>query len=75
VVLHCTVTQAFGVKDCAVTSETPPGMGFGASALQISALYVVPQKDRALAHPGDALNLPIRFKMPTPPTPTRFPPH
>jgi hypothetical protein len=63
-ILHCTVTEAFGVKDCSVTSETPPGLGFGASALQVSALYVLPQKDRAQARPGQPINLPIRFKMP-----------
>ena len=67
VTLHCTVTEAFGVKDCSVTSETPSGMGFGASALQVSALYVVPEKDRVLARPGGALNLPIRFKVPSKP--------
>jgi hypothetical protein len=70
-ILRCTVTEAFGVKDCSVTSETPPGLGFGASALQVSALYVLPQKDRARARPGQPINLPIRFKMPTPPTPPR----
>jgi hypothetical protein len=70
VLLHCTVTEAYGVKDCGVTSETPPGMGFAASALQVSALFVLPQKDRASARPGQPINLPIRFKMPDPPTPT-----
>lgn len=71
VILHCTVTEAFGVKDCAVTSETPPGLGFGPSALQVSALFVLPQKDRARARPGQPINLPIRFKMPTPTPPPR----
>jgi hypothetical protein len=71
VTLHCTVTEAFGVKDCAVTSETPPGLGFGASALQVSALFVLPQKDRARARPGQPINLPIRFKMPAPTPPPR----
>jgi hypothetical protein len=64
VVLRCTVTPAFGVKDCAVAAETPPGLGFAASALQISALEVLPAKDRARAQPGQRINLPIRFKMP-----------
>jgi hypothetical protein len=64
VILHCTVTPAFGVKDCTVASETPTGMGFAASALQISALEILPQKDRARAAPGQVINLPIRFKMP-----------
>jgi TonB family protein len=64
VVLRCTVTPAFGVKDCAVASETPPGLGFGAAALQISALQVLPAKDRPRAQPGQRINLPIRFKMP-----------
>lgn len=64
VILHCTVTPDYGVKDCRVASETPAGMGFGASALQISALEVIPAKDRPRAKPGEPINLPIRFKMP-----------
>jgi hypothetical protein len=68
VVLNCTVTPAYGLKDCSVGSETPPGLGFGASALQVSALQILPQKDRAHATPGSRINLPIRFKMPTPPS-------
>jgi TonB family protein len=66
VVLRCTVTETYGVKDCSVVSESPPGQGFAASALQISALQVLPEKDRARAVPGSEINLPIRFKIPTP---------
>jgi hypothetical protein len=69
VILRCTVTETFGVKDCSVASETPPGMGFAASALQVSALFALPQKDRARAAPGQSINLPIRFKIPAPPPP------
>jgi len=64
VVLHCTVTPSWGVNDCAVKSETPPGRGFGASALQISGFTVLKEKDRAHLRPGAEINLPIRFKMP-----------
>ncbi|WP_293366932.1 hypothetical protein [Phenylobacterium sp.] len=63
-VLNCAVTSGYGVKDCHVVSESPPAMGFGPAALQISKLVTLPDRDRVGVHPGQVINLPIRFKLP-----------
>jgi TonB family protein len=64
--LRCRVTTAYGVKDCQVTSETPPSYGFGSAAIQIAALTTLPPAERGRIQPGQFINLPIRFKLPTP---------
>lgn len=69
--IRCRVTATYGVSDCHTVSESPPGYGFGASALKVAALMTLPQKDRAQAHPGQWINIPIRFKLPdSSPAPT-----
>lgn len=65
VILTCRVTPEYGVKDCRVASETPPAYGFGAAAIQAATLTTLSQADRARAIPGQFINLPIRFKLPT----------
>ncbi len=62
--LRCEVTPTYGVRGCRVTTETPPGYGFGESALKVAALMTLPEKDRPIARPGQQINLPIRFKLP-----------
>ncbi|HEX3364428.1 TonB family protein [Phenylobacterium sp.] len=62
--LRCRVTPAYGVKDCQVTSETPPSYGFGAAAIQVATLMTLPPADRGTIRPGQFINLPIRFKLP-----------
>lgn len=64
VMLRCTVTPKYRVSDCRVMSETPAGVGFGASALKVAALLTLPEKDRATSPPGKVINLPIRYQLP-----------
>jgi TonB family protein len=63
--LRCRVTPAYGVKDCQVTSETPPSYGFGPAAIQVATLMTLPPADRGKIQPGQFINLPIRFKLPS----------
>ncbi|WP_414695261.1 TonB family protein [Phenylobacterium sp.] len=40
----CTVTSSGELQGCAVTSETPPGLGFGAAVLRMTAAYRIESK-------------------------------
>lgn len=42
----CTMTAAGSLTDCAASSETPPGEGFGAAALRLGPLFRFDAADR-----------------------------
>lgn len=64
VVLDCTVTAAGKLTDCAVSSETPQGYGFGAAALQLAPKFRMPRFKDGQSVAGGAMRLPIVFKPP-----------
>jgi protein TonB len=64
VVLRCRVTDAFGMADCVVESEQPPGYGFGQAALKIATTAILPTKDKESVSPGQVVHFPVRFKLP-----------
>ncbi|THD81127.1 MAG: TonB family protein [Phenylobacterium sp.] len=64
VVVRCRVTDTFGLADCAVESEQPPGYGFGQAALKIAATTILPTKDKENVSPGQVVRFPVRFKLP-----------
>jgi TonB family protein len=64
VVVACTVTSTYGLRDCEVVETSPPGYHFGEAALKIASTMTLPEKDRALVRPGGIARVPIRFKMP-----------
>ena len=67
-VLVCKVATTGRVEDCQVTSETPPGWGFGAAALKIAPLFqMAPSTVGGSATVSD-VRIPIRFALPKPPT-------
>lgn len=58
VVLRCRLTAIGGLSACTVESETPPGVGFGAAALALTAQFQVrPGQARA----GEWIRAPINF--------------
>ena len=64
VVVACTVTPTYGLRDCEVIESSPPGYHFGEAALKIARAMTLPEKDRAKGRPGEVVRVPIRFKMP-----------
>ena len=64
VVVSCTVTRKYGLRDCEVAEVSPPGYHFGEAALKIASTMTLPEKDRAKGRPGEVVRVPIRFKMP-----------
>lgn len=59
--LGCTVTAQGALRDCRVLTETPPGAGFGAAALTLSAQFVMKPATRG-GKPVDAqVKVPIVF--------------
>jgi protein TonB len=60
--LDCAVTQEGALK-CAVLTESPPGWGFGPTALRLATLFhMKPTADGSSA--GRRIQVPIRFKLP-----------
>ena len=65
-VISCKVATTGRVENCKVTSETPPGFGFGAAALKIApAFQMAPSTVGGSATVSD-VNIPIRFVLPKP---------
>jgi len=64
VVVSCTVTPKYRLRDCEVVESSPPGYNFGEAALKIARAMTLPEKDRAKGQPGEVVRVPIRFKMP-----------
>jgi len=63
VTLHCMVDVDGYLADCAVTSETPPGQGFGNAALEITAyMRMQPARDYGVAVRGEVY-VPIAFNL------------
>jgi TonB family protein len=65
VTIHCSITTEGRLADCAVTEESPAGVGFGEAALKLSRLFTM----RPMTRDGrptsvGTINLPIRFGLP-----------
>jgi TonB family protein len=59
------VVEIDGTADCQVTSEDPPGLGFGDAALKISRLFrFVPMQRDGVPVAGGKVNIPIGFTPP-----------
>jgi TonB family protein len=59
------VVQLDGAADCLVTSEDPPGLGFGDAALKISRLFrFIPMQRDGVPVAGGRINIPINFAPP-----------
>jgi TonB family protein len=72
--ISCTVTSRGALDDCKLTSEEPPGHGFGAAALLMAPMFMMrPMTRDGVATSGAGVNIPIRFEtggfaVPTGPT-------
>jgi TonB family protein len=63
-VITCTVKPDGYLQDCAVTSETPPGEGFGQASLALAAKFrVKPGSVKADASGATRISIPIRWAM------------
>jgi protein TonB len=63
-VLGCTVLKG-GHLECAVNSEKPAGLGFGAAAMKLSSLFQMAAKTGdGMATEGVRLSLPMNFRVP-----------
>jgi hypothetical protein len=71
VMLDCVADPDFRPRNCQITSEIPLGYGFGAAALKIAANSTLSEKDRARVEPGTRFSLPIGFRLPQQPHPTK----
>lgn len=60
--LRCRINLRGSLEDCAILDESPPGMGFGEAALQLSRHFAVAPRRRD-GHPVDDewVNLPINL--------------
>lgn len=62
-VLACQLTVEGFLQGCKVESEDPPGLGFGAAALQLAAQFRMTPKIRGgKAQPGGAITIPINWR-------------
>ena len=59
-VLRCSVRKDRSLTNCALSSETPEGFGFGEAALQLSKLF----RMKTGAKPGSHVTIPIQFQTP-----------
>lgn len=58
----CTVTLSGTLSACSVTSETPPGRGFGGAALRVSRYFrMSPRTVDGQAVEGSKIAIPLRF--------------
>lgn len=66
--IRCVVTAAGTLENCAVVSETPEGLGFGAAAVAMSASFQMqPRTVDGVPVGGTVINIPIRFAFPVDP--------
>lgn len=64
-VISCTVTAEGLVENCEVISEDPPGFGFGAAALRLSASFRMrPQTIDGVPVGGAKVTVPLAFRLP-----------
>ncbi len=61
--IQCKTTAEGGLTDCAVLSEEPAGLGFGAAALRTAALIHLKPTAEGGALPGTLFKRRIRFKI------------
>ena len=67
-VVDCTVSPSGALTDCTVSSEDPPGKGFGPAALAaITSFAVNPWSEHGRPLDGDKIQVPIRFVEAEPP--------
>ena len=68
--VECTVQHDGSLKSCAVTSETPAGMGFGDAALQVASVMAMnPWTAQGDPVDGARIRLPVRLELPEEATP------
>lgn len=61
--LNCAVQAGGRIDDCRVASETPPGAGVGAAALQLAPTFrLATWSDEGLPIVGGRVNIPIRYE-------------
>jgi hypothetical protein len=66
----CTTVHSGALTDCAVESEEPADLGFGAAALKIAAVMKMsPWTSQGAPVDGMKIRIPIRLVMPDDPTP------
>ena len=65
--IECKVTKEGDLADCQVLAETPPGVGFGAAALQMAGAFNMrpPTKDGRPVE-GGVVRIPLMFRLPRP---------
>jgi len=69
--LHCAVSALGMMERCKVGEELPVGLGFGAAAIRMAALFRMrPKTLDGVPVGGSEVNIPIRFLMPAPPPPS-----
>lgn len=62
--LTCSVALTGAVRDCAVASEDPQNMGFGAAAQKVSRYFrMTPETENGQAVGGGTVRISIRFKL------------
>lgn len=66
ILVDCDIAESGRLSDCAVRSETPEGLGFGAAALGLtSAFQTSVWSAEGLPTVGGRITLPIRYQQPT----------
>jgi TonB family protein len=73
-IISCLVTVQGGLADCSVTSETPKGFRFGEATLKMANMFRMrPMSVDGAPVGGQRINIPVRYRLPNPPTPVPAP--